>query len=910
MVKAIKISTTALCTLLLVAGIFFTTDATSVKAASIPPALNFALTVGGLNQPVFITNAGDGSNRLFIVQQLGQIRIFKSGILLSAPFLNISGLVSNFTGVNGEQGLLGLAFDPNYANNGFFYITYTTNNNNATFPYTTTLARYHVSSGNADLANTSSSKVLLSIPKKYTNHNGGMIAFGPDGYLYMSMGDGGSGGDPDNNAQNIHTLLGKILRIDVDSTPAVGQNYVIPPTNPFYGSSDQTVKKEIWAYGVRNPWRFSFDRSTGDFYIGDVGQNIEEEIDFQASSSTGGQNYGWSILEGNLCYNPSTNCVAPSGYVPPVTTYDHGNNHSFGCSVTGGYVYRGSQFEALQGVYFYGDFCSGKLLGLIKNPNDTWTSSLISSTGYSISSFGEDEQGELYLADYAGGKIYHIIYPAVTITGNVGVEGVTLSYVDVTTKMVTSQRNGSYSLTVPSNWTGTVTPSHPCFAFSPTSHSYGNITINQTGQDFTPALNPSANCADLTVSISGTNLGRYGLPATQTLSDQYSNMFNGPVKVVSSTGAAIFPSERTTYGSSFHETTGIPNNQLTTDYWFPWYDYSIMRTWISVGNPSVSQTANVSVYIGGQFQGSSTIVPQGHWTPSYPGVFDGPVEVKSTQILETAGGQSNTPGIAIVVSERTLYGQNFNETNGIPDNRLASEYWFPWYDFSIMQTWISVGNPSTSQAANVSVYIAGQFKESMSILPSGHWTPSYQGVFDGPVQVKSTATLETAGGQSNTPGIPIIATERTLYEQSFNETSGIRLADLTTDYWLPTYDSDNPMQTWISVGNPSTSQTANVSVYLHGQFKESHAIPPSGRWTPKYDGVVDGPLQVKSTAVLESQGNPSNTSGIPIFISARTLLGTSFSETNGMPANQLDSQYWFTWYDTQLMQTWLYISRP
>jgi hypothetical protein len=235
-----------------------------------------------------------------------------------------------------------------------------------------------------------------------------MIGFGPDGYLYMSMGDGGSGGDPDNNAQNLHTMLGKLLRLDVHSTPAAGQKYVIPPTNPFYGSSDSSVKKEIWAYGLRNPWRFSFDRSTGDLYIGDVGQDVEEEVDFQSHSSSGGQNYGWHILEGNLCYTPSTNCVAPSGYVPPVATYDHGTSHSYGCSITGGYVYRGTQFPALQGVYFYGDFCSGKLLGLVKNQNSTWTHSLIVSTNYSITSFGEDEQGELYVADFDAGKIYQL----------------------------------------------------------------------------------------------------------------------------------------------------------------------------------------------------------------------------------------------------------------------------------------------------------------------------------------------------------------------------------------------------------------------------------------------------------------------------------------------------------------------
>jgi glucose/arabinose dehydrogenase len=404
MAKVIKILNFMLFILLLLALTVFAMSTNSVKAASFPQAIRFNLITSDLNKPVFITNAEDSSNRLFIVQQSGQIRIFNNGSLLSTAFLNISGLVSNFTGANGEQGLLGLAFDPHYINNGLFYITYTTLNNDATFPYATTLARYQVSNNNSNLADISSGMVILSIPKKYTNHNGGMIAFGPDGYLYFSMGDGGSGGDPDNNAQNLHTMLGKLLRIDVNSTPPVGQNYVIPPTNPFYGSTDPNVKKEIWAYGLRNLWRFSFDSLTGELYIGDVGQNREEEIDFQASSSEGGQNYGWRILEGNLCYNPSSNCSAPTNYVAPIAVYDHGN----GCSVTGGYVYRGNQFPSLQGVYFYGDFCSGKLFGLLKNPNNSWTSDLIASTNYSISSFGEDEQRELYLTDYAGGNIYQL----------------------------------------------------------------------------------------------------------------------------------------------------------------------------------------------------------------------------------------------------------------------------------------------------------------------------------------------------------------------------------------------------------------------------------------------------------------------------------------------------------------------
>ncbi len=375
--------------------------------ASIPPALRFTPVVTGVSEPVFITNAADGSNRLFIVQQSGQIRIFKNGSLLPAAFLNVAG-VPNFTATGGEQGLLGLAFDPDYATNRFFYVTYTTTTSDPVFKYTTTLARYQASASNGDLADPATRTLILSIPKKYVNHNGGMIAFGPDTFLYMSMGDGGSGGDPDNNGQNIHTLLGKILRLDVHSTPPAGKTYAIPPTNPFFGNADPAVRQEIWAYGLRNPWRFSFDRSTGDLFIGDVGQNVEEEIDFQPASDAGGENYGWHILEGNCCYSPASNCTPPSHYVGPVAVYDHGNNDLFGCAVTGGYVDRDPSSPSLNGVYFYGDYCSGRLLGLVHNSNNTWTSRLITDTPYNISSFGQDEHGGLYLADRGSGRIIQV----------------------------------------------------------------------------------------------------------------------------------------------------------------------------------------------------------------------------------------------------------------------------------------------------------------------------------------------------------------------------------------------------------------------------------------------------------------------------------------------------------------------
>ncbi len=376
--------------------------AVSLQASS-PSQIVFSPVVGGLTEPTFATHAGDGSGRLFIVQQTGEILILKGTTLNPSPFLDVSSIIT----AGGEQGLLGLAFDPNYATNGYFYIVYS----NKTGVGDDVLARYHVSA-NPDVADPSSRQILLTVTEPYTNHNGGMIAFGPDGYLYLGLGDGGSGGDPQGNGQNTSTLLGKILRLDVDSTPDVGLQYKIPPTNPFYGSSDPNVKKEIWAYGLRNPWRFSFDKSTGDLYIGDVGQDAQEEIDYQPSSSTGGENYGWNWREGNLCYST---CTLPPGYVPPVTVYDHGTNDSIGCAVTGGYVYRGAAFPDLVGVYLFGDFCSGRLWGLVRDASSQWVQTFITSTSYNISSFAEDEQGELYILDYGGGQLIRVIVPSFVV---------------------------------------------------------------------------------------------------------------------------------------------------------------------------------------------------------------------------------------------------------------------------------------------------------------------------------------------------------------------------------------------------------------------------------------------------------------------------------------------------------------
>lgn len=357
-----------------------------------PTKIGFQLLTNGLNQPVFITNAGDGSGRLFIVERAGRILIFKNGSLLSTPFLDIRSIVNSS---GSEQGLLALAFHPSYSVNGQFYVVYTLSNGSLA------LSRFTRSAANPDLAVPASGVTLLTVSHPtYQNHNGGTLVFGPDGYLYWSTGDGGGGGDPDNNSQNLNSLLGKILRLDVDT----GSPYSIPASNPFFNNPDPSVRKEIWAYGFRNPWRLSFDRQTGDMYIGDVGQQNREEVDFQPSNDTGGKNYGWRVMEGSLCYNPSSGCDR-SGKVLPVAEYDH----SLGCSVTGGYVYRGTNHPQLQGYYFYGDFCTGVLFSLRNTPAAGWSAAQVLDTSYSISSFGEDESGELYVADYAGG-IYQIQY--------------------------------------------------------------------------------------------------------------------------------------------------------------------------------------------------------------------------------------------------------------------------------------------------------------------------------------------------------------------------------------------------------------------------------------------------------------------------------------------------------------------
>jgi glucose/arabinose dehydrogenase len=371
------------------------------------PTIQLDPVVSGLTQPTTVANAGDGSGRIFIVQETGQILIFINGAVLPTPFLDISDLV----GQTAEHGLLGLAFHPDYVSNGFFYVDYTSVDDGATV-----VARYQVSAADPNVADPDSAQIVLTQTQPIGDHNGGTLAFGPDGYLYISIGDGGCCGDPFENGQNLETWLGKILRVDINGDDFPGdpdRNYAVPPDNPFVNDPD--ALDEIWAYGLRNPWRCSFDRTTGDFFIADVGQDTWEEVNFQPVSSTGGENYGWNVLEGMHCFddNPPGSCddFLNGGSTLPILEY----NHDLGCSVTGGYRYRGQSYPDLQGIYFYADFCTGRIWGATQQVNGTWESHELLDTGFNITTFGEDEAGELYVVEYNNDQ--SVLYRITSVQG-------------------------------------------------------------------------------------------------------------------------------------------------------------------------------------------------------------------------------------------------------------------------------------------------------------------------------------------------------------------------------------------------------------------------------------------------------------------------------------------------------------
>jgi glucose/arabinose dehydrogenase len=338
----------------------------------------------GFTQPLLVTHAGDGSGHLFVVEQAGRIWVLEEENVLPEPFLDIESQVGS---EGNEQGLLSLVFHPDYEQNGLFYIHYTDLSGD------TVVSSFRVSS-DANLAEAESEQIVLQVDQPFANHNGGNIIFGPDGYLYIGLGDGGSQGDPSGNGQSPDTLLGKILRIDVNA----GAPYIIPVDNPFGRGGGLG---EIWALGFRNPWRFTFDSATGDMFIGDVGQGDWEEIDY-LPLGTAGANFGWNYFEGTQAYEGSP--PAGAALIPPVAEYDHGSSR---CSVTGGYVYRGAALRAWQGVYIYADYCSGEVFGLVQHADGNWESRLLYDTSFQITSFGLDEAGEIYLVDRGGG-IYQL----------------------------------------------------------------------------------------------------------------------------------------------------------------------------------------------------------------------------------------------------------------------------------------------------------------------------------------------------------------------------------------------------------------------------------------------------------------------------------------------------------------------
>jgi glucose/arabinose dehydrogenase len=368
-------------------------DEPTITTAAIP-RIALSLRASGLTKPVFATSARDGTGRIFILEQTGRIKILKSGSVLSTPFLSLAGKV----GLAFEQGLLGLAFHPGFETNRKLYVSYADLNNNIV------VREYKTYVSNPNRVNTATARTIITIPKPYNNHNGGMLAFASGGYLFISTGDGGGIGDSGNRAQSVDSLLGKMLRIDINGTTST-RNYRIPATNPYVGKAGLD---EIWQTGLRNPWRWSFDRANGNMWIGDVGQGVWEEVNRAVRTASGagkGINWGWRQLEGTHCYKPATDCNT-TGKTMPLLEYEHLDGR---CSVIGGYVYRGASIPGLVGQYVYGDFCTGEIWAVPSGATAPATPVLLRDSSLTISSFGENAAGELLVLDRGGGKMYLLV---------------------------------------------------------------------------------------------------------------------------------------------------------------------------------------------------------------------------------------------------------------------------------------------------------------------------------------------------------------------------------------------------------------------------------------------------------------------------------------------------------------------
>ena len=534
----------------------------------------------GLTNPVDIAHAGDSSGRLFIVEQTGDIRIIQNGALLPTPFISLQSVV-NF---GGERGLLGLAFHPQYASNGRFFVYYTSQAFPGIASGDVVIARYQRSAANPNIADPASAQIILSIPHStFGNHNGGSLRFGPDGYLYAGVGDGGGGGDPFGSGQNRNSLLGKILRLDVN-----GATYAIPPTNPFIGIAN--VRPEIWAYGVRNPWRMSFDRLTGDFYLGDVGQGAREEVDRRVAGSAPGANFGWNIFEGFICFSsPATppNCTTPpADYVPPILDYPR----TEGQSITGGYVYRGTSAPDLTGRYVFGDFSSTRLWFSPGTLGESFTR--LAGLSQAVSSFGEGENGELYLASYSSGTIFGFssstdttpdafaFFPVSGVAPSTVVVSNTVKITGLSVNASVSVVGGEYSI----GCTGTFTSSVGTIANDATvcvRHTSGNAA----SANVTTTLNVGGVMANFISStlplalVAVKSRKTHGLAATYDLAvnamveprtigsgHRIVFQFNGPVTSVAS--VAVTPVGNASATASGNEVavilSGIPDNQRVT----------------------------------------------------------------------------------------------------------------------------------------------------------------------------------------------------------------------------------------------------------------------------------------------------------------------------------------------------------
>jgi hypothetical protein len=565
---------------------------------------------------------------------------------------------------------------------------------------------------------------------------------------------------------------------------------------------------EIWAYGLRNPWRFSFDRQTGDLFIGDVGQASREEIDFQPASSAGGENYGWRIMEGTLCYNPSTGCDQ-NGKVLPIAEY----THALGCSVTGGNIYRGAFYPDMQGYYFYADVCSGILFSLFDDPVSGWTFTQIADTPFRITSFGEDEQGELYFTDYNAGKIYQMCY-------------------------------------------------------GPT--------------------------ADFTVEAAGTARGSLSTCRSQVLQTRVAALNNGPVEIRNIDSLPSMVAQQVMYkvngvNTSFSEMMGLPDSQLDTIYYLPWYNHSRdLDTQLRVANVSEAD-ASIRVFIGGEEMPESPfdLAAGASARMSFPGVNAGPVKIESDH------------GVPIVAAERVIYkaaggvNTSFTEMMALPEDQLDMLYWLPWYNNMGLDTQLRIANVNTSPTV-VHVFIGDEeMPDSPFTLPAEQGVRlSFEGVNDGPVRIESS--------------LPVVAAERLIYNvdgvrTSFSEMMAIPHSQRSLNYWFPSYNNVG-MDTQLRITNVSTAP-ASVHVYIGGvEMPGSPFDLAAGASTRKaYAGVNNGPVKIESDQ--------------DIVAAARIIFrvnnrDASFSEMMGLPESQWDTVYWLPWYNNVGLDTSLRISSP